>query len=273
MVAIPSQQNINYKALIWTIGTHLLLLLLFILLRYTVTKPEPVAASGGLEVNLGTSETGSGSNQPLKKENPAEYQATVVYKTAAPKANTTIPSNILQTTDASAPDVNVNKETKKEETTPKDAEQQKPQPVAPPQPRYTYSGETGKGGNGATENKPGGSEGIGKGPGDQGVPNGTPGASNYSGVPGNGSGGIGHTLTGRQISPAQFEAEFKESGKVVIHVTVDRNGAIVNKRVVSSSSPQLTKIAIEKLANARFSKSESTEPQQFGDVTIIFKTH
>ena len=92
-------------------------------------------------------------------------------------------------------------------------------------------------------------------------------------MPGNGSGGIGHTLTGRQISPAQFEAEFKESGKVVIHVTVDKSGAIVNKRVVSSSSPQLTKIALEKLANARFSKSESTEPQQFGDVTIIFKTH
>ena len=109
-------------------------------------------------------------------------------------------------------------------------------------------------------------------PRDQGVQGGTPGAANYSGIPGNGTGGIGHTLSGRAISPDKFEAEFRESGKVVIHVTVDKNGNIIDKRVKTSSSPQLTKIALDKLSNARFSKSEGPEPQQFGDVTIIFKT-
>ena len=104
------------------------------------------------------------------------------------------------------------------------------------------------------------------------MPGGTPGAANYSGIPGNGTGGIGHTLSGRTISPDKFEAEFHEGGKVIIHVTVDRNGIIVNKFVKSSSNPELTRLALEKLNNSKFSKSEGPEPQQFGDVTIIFKT-
>lgn len=118
----------------------------------------------------------------------------------------------------------------------------------------------------------GSSEGNTTGPGDRGVPGGTPGAENYTGTPGNGTGGINHTLSGRRISPDKFEAEFHEGGKVVIHVTVDRNGNIVDKRVKTSSSATLTRIAMDKLANAHFSKSDGPEPQQFGDVTFIFKT-
>ena len=104
------------------------------------------------------------------------------------------------------------------------------------------------------------------------MPGGTPGAANYSGIPGNGNGGIRHTLSGRQISPDKFEAEFHESGKVVIHVTVDRDGNIVDKRVKSSSNPELTRLALDKLRGAKFSRSEGAEPQQFGDITINFTT-
>jgi TonB family protein len=86
-----------------------------------------------------------------------------------------------------------------------------------------------------------------------------------------GSGGIGHTLTGRKISPDRFEAEFKEGGTVVIHVTVNRDGNIVNKYVKSSPNAQLTRLAMEKLAGAKFSQASGSEPQQFGDVTIVFK--
>ena len=51
-----------------------------------------------------------------------------------------------------------------------------------------------------------------------------PGAANYatSGCLVMAPGGIGHNLSGRDIYPKQFEAEFNESGKVVIHVTVDK---------------------------------------------------
>lgn len=267
MPSVALQQNkqpaINNKALLWTIVVHALLLLLFMLFKYTIPTTQVTEVGGGLEVNLGTSEDGSGTDQPMSKKDPSEFKATVVYKSVAVKSS--VPQNIMQATDADAPAINnTSKKNGREDANEKGKAQ--------PSPRYTYPGDVGKGGNSAVQDMAGKSEGNTTGNGDRGVPGGTLGADNYTGTPGNGTGGIGHTLSGRHISPDKFEAEFSESGKVVIHVTVDRNGNIVNKRVKSSSGPNLTRIALDKLASARFSKSDGPEPQQFGDVTIIFKT-
>lgn len=273
MIAIQQQREpvINNKALAWTIGVHALLLLLFFFIRYTILPPPPpVDPGGGLEVNLGTSDNGSGHDQPMSRKAPAAYQATVVFRHAAePVSKSTIPKEILRTAEADAPDVD-NTRHKKTPPAPPTENTAKPKPQE--KPKYAYAGETGAGGNSAAQNAPGRSEGNTTGPGDRGVPGGSPGAANYTGVPGNGTGGIGHTLSGRTISPDKFVAEFHESGKVVIHVTVDRSGNIIDKRIKSSSSPQLTRLALEELSNAHFSKTEGPEPQQFGDVTIIFKT-
>lgn len=266
------QPFINNKALAWTIGIHALLLLMFIFMSYTIAPvpPAPVNEGGGLEVNLGTSDNGSGNDQPMSRKDPAAYQATVVYKTVAVKSS--LPQDIVRSNDADAPEVdNTNKKKVEAKTEPAPVEKAKPKPQA--NPKYTYAGDNnGKGGNSANADKRGSSEGNTSGPGDRGVPGGTPGAANYTGIPGDGTGGIGHNLTGRHITPDKFEAEFHEGGKVVIHVTVDRNGNIVDKRVKSSSNPQLTRLALDKLNTAHFSKSAGPEPQQFGDVTIIFKT-
>jgi len=265
MVALQQakQPIVNNKALAWTIGIHALLLLLFIYLSYSVPHTETTDVGGGLEVNLGTSENGSGKDQPMSKKDPSEYKATVVYKSVAVKSS--VPQDIMRSVEADAPAVDhTSKKNGHEDATEKGRSH--------PSPRYTYQGETGKGGNSAAQDMAGKNEGNTTGPGDRGVPGGTPGAENYSGTPGNGTGGIGHTLSGRQISPDKFEAEFHEGGKVVIHVTVDRNGNIVDKRVKSSSAAYLTRIAMEKLSTAKFSKSDGPEPQQFGDVTIVFKT-
>jgi len=271
MIAVQAQRPysggkqaiIDNKALAWTIGVHVLLFLLFFLLSYSTPIPPPVDYSGGMEVNLGTSDNGSGTDQPMNTKAPAAYQATVVFKSVAEKSS--VPKNIIRSNEADAPEVNnTSKKAGKATTNEKGHKQEKP--------KYAYAGDNGQGGNSANQNIAGKSEGNTTGPGDRGVPSGTPGATNYSGVPGNGTGGIGHTLSGRTISPDKFEAEFHESGKVVIHVTVDRNGNIVNKFVKSSSNPQLTKLAIDKINSAHFSKSTGPEPQQFGDVTIVFKT-
>lgn len=259
----PASHGLNSKAMAWSIGVHLLLLLLFVLFRYTIpTQPEAAPEGGGLEVNLGTSENGSGNDQPMSRKKPSEYQAAVVYKTVATRSS--VPDNIVRSTQADAPEVTTpNKKNGKAEANEPGRQRQSP--------RYVFQGGNGQGGNDADRDAKGRNEGNTNGPGDRGVPGGTPGASNYTGTPGNGTGGIGHTLTGRDISPKEFEAEFSEGGVVVIRVTVDRSGAIVDKRVVSSSSPHLTRLALDKLANARFTRSESTEPQQFGNVTIRFK--
>jgi outer membrane biosynthesis protein TonB len=270
MPAIQQKEPINYKAAAYTAGIHALLFLLFILLHSSTPIPPPITnVEGGIEVNLGTSDEGSGHDQPMNTKAPAPYQATVVFKSAAVKSN--LPKPIMQSDEKDAPEVNnSNKEKKNKPVTVTNEPEHKALPQQ--KPKYTYAGETGQGGNSAAQNKPGTGEGNDNGHGDKGVPGGTPGAPNYTGSPGNGNGGIGHNLSGRQIYPDHFEAEFNESGKVVIHVTVDRNGNIINKYVKTSSSSQLNKIALEEINSVKFSKSNSPEPQQFGDVTIIFKT-
>ncbi|MES2702214.1 MAG: energy transducer TonB [Bacteroidota bacterium] len=266
MIAIQHtpQPTVNKQALACTIGVHALLLLLFFLFRYTIPQTEVVTADGGLEVNLGSSTDGSGTDQPMSKKKPSEYQASVVYKSVARQS--AIPKDIVRSDDADAPTLNTPEKRNGRAQTSETGRAQ------PQQPRYTYPGHSGPGGNSANQDMRGTSEGNTTGPGDRGVPGGTPGATNYTGIPGNGTGGIGHTLSGRNISPDKFEAEFHEGGKVVIRVTVDRNGNIINKRVASSPSRELSQIALEKLSNARFSKSEGPEPEQSGDVTIYFKT-
>lgn len=261
---IPASKPIvNNKALAWTVGVHALLLLLFFWLRYTIPTEVVADAAPGLEVNLGSSETGSGDDQPMNRKKPGPYEASVVYKTVAANANQPLKPVTSNMADAPVIDNLKNK---------KGAEQANDKNNQHAPAKYSYGPEDGQGGNSADRDKPGKGEGIAGGPGDQGAPGGTPGSSNYNGVPGAGGGAIGHTLTGRKIQPDRFEAEFHESGKVVIHVTVDKDGNIIDKRVKSSSGPELTRLAMEKLSNAKFSKSNGAEPQQFGDVTIIFKT-
>jgi len=266
MVAARQEQPaVNIKALAWTISVHVLLLLIFFLWQFNVLQ-KAVVETGGLEVNLGTSDNGSGTDQPMSTEDPSAYKAAVVYKDMSRTGS--LPKDMLQSNEENAPTINKNT-TKK-----KDNQQTTDKGKAQEQPRYVYAGANGKGGNGAVQNMKGTNEGNTTGPGDRGVPNGTPGATNYTGTPGNGMGGMSSTLSGRHISPDKFEAEFHEGGKVVIHVTVAKNGTITDMQVKSSSGRELTQIALDKLRKAKFSSNTDpgAPPEQFGDVTIYFKT-
>src|ERR1700744_2500832 len=96
VAAHQPQPVVNNKALAWTVGVHALLLLLFIFLSYTIAPIPPTVTNdgGGLEVNLGTSDNGSGTDQPMSKKDPSAYQATVVYKSVAAKSS--LPKDIVR---------------------------------------------------------------------------------------------------------------------------------------------------------------------------------
>lgn len=275
MSTYTEQPAINIKALAWTIGVHVLLLLLFLLVKYSSPVTEQPLPELGMEVNLGTDADGSGTNQPMSIEDPAAARDNTPggSVTAAMQQ-----SEVLQGNDPDAPSVTTTPATNttagntgntKRTNTPATNNNNTPKQQSP---KYVYGGGTGKGGNSAAENAAGTSEGNTTGAGDRGVPGGTPGATNYEGSPGNGTGGISHTLGHRSISPSRFEAEFNESGTVVIRVTVDRDGNIVDKRIKSSPSHRLSQLALQKLNQAHFSKSDDAAPQQFGEITIVFKT-
>lgn len=274
-------QPTRTKALAWTAGIHIILILLFILLKYSVPSAMAVEELG-MEVNLGTSDNGSGDDQPMNMEDPAA--AAALNNTTASSSQESSEKELMESDDADAPVIKrtipTQNHTRREPST-HNSRQTTPSPNTrttatttqqAPQPRYVYDGATGRGGNSASANQPGTSEGNTTGDGDRGVPGGTPGASNYTGSPGPGTGGISHTLTGRDISPKRFSAEFNEGGKVVIRIKVDRNGNIISKTVKSSPSTALTKIALQKLSQAKFSASPNAAPEQFGEITIVFKT-
>lgn len=270
-----TEQPVNYKALGWTIGIHALLLLLFFAIKYSTPEVPPTPPELGMEVNLGTSADGSGTDQPMNVEDPAAaYAATPAGATSPAQQN-----DITTGNDPDAPAVNTttasrNATGNNTRTTTQQTANASTTPKAQPQPqaKYVYAGGTGKGGNSATENRERTSEGNTTGDGDRGVPGGTPGAANYEGSSGNGTGGISHTLGNRSISPRQFEAEFNTGGTVVIRITVDKDGNIIDKRIKSSPNAKLSQLALQKLSQARFSKSNDAAPQQFGEVTIVFKT-
>lgn len=280
------EQQKNMKALAWTAGVHLLLILSFLLIKYTL--PEiPVMPEMGMEVNLGTSDNGSGNDQPGVPEDPAAAEAAVAANPAASSDNDQPEVHTSEDNDAPAvvpahktpknkkvavqpvPDKRQanNKNTAQQANTNKTV-------TAAQKPRYVYAGANGKGGNSAAGNRPGGNEGIGQGDGDMGVPGGTPGAANYKGTPGNGNGGtsIGHSISGRNIvSRPDPSAEFREGGKVVIRVTVNKDGAITDSRVVSAANAAIRALALKKLQSVRFNKSASAPAEQFGNITFEFR--
>jgi TonB family protein len=264
MTTFP-QIHINRKAALWTTGVHIALLLLFILVRLSLPPQVTPPPELGMEVNLGTSETGSGADQPLDSDDPAP-QANPRQRAAAAAATESY------TTESNHPD---DEAVRRPQQLRQNGRQQSTQPArrTEPQrtPRYVMQGSTGRGGNSAASDQDGSNEGISGGPGDQGVPGGTAGSSNYTGSPGSGQGGISHTLNGRSISPSRFEAEFREGGKVVVRVTVDRQGRITDHTVLSTPNAELRRIALEKLRQSRFSPNPNAAPETFGTITIVFK--
>lgn len=275
-----AEQPLNLKASAWTIGVHVVLLLLLIFVTYTVPATVTPVQDLGMEVNLGTSDNGSGTDQPMAQEDPAPDAASVSYKTSA--SENAAPKEMMQTDEQDAPEVsNVTSKTQtaNNNTQTQNTKHQRNNQEAlsannsrMQRPRYVYNGGTGRGGNGALMDAPGSSEGNTTGNGDRGVPGGTPGAANYTGVPGNGN-GISYNLARRTIVAfPPPDANFREGGRVTVRVTVNREGVIVNKQIISAGNAEIRNVALHKVDKIRFNKSDTAPEEQFGTITFVFKT-
>lgn len=268
----------NSKAWTWTLGVHGLLLLIFFLIRYPLPFVDTPAQELGMEVNLGTQDFGMGQDQPMFRDDPAaEAPVQRQMERGASPAGT---RPVYTAEDETAPAVTVPQEGHA-------GQQPNPSGAAASsntaasgtgeassqaeEPRYVYPGATGTGGNQAPGERAGSGEGQGAGMGDQGVAGGTPGADTYRGLPG--GGGIGHNLNRRTIVAfPPREADYTEAGTVVVRVTVNRQGDITHHRILSSSHPDLTRIALEKISYIRFNKSPQAPQEQFGNISFRFKT-
>lgn len=268
-------ERIDFRAAGWTVGIHALLLLLFLFITYQPPEIETIDELG-MEVNLGTSIDGYGTNQPMSLGQPAPDNSSTANLSSS--STTNLPTDIVESTDEDAPAINTNRNSSRSNTNANNNRRgtntntSNANNTPKPKARYVYGGSTGEGGNNSSSDNGGGSEGNTSGNGDRGVPGGTPGADNYEGTPGSGN-GISHTLDGRSIVAfPPRDAEFKEGGKVTVRITVNKLGTITNRRIVSSSSPQLNEIALKKVSLIRFNKSDTAPEEQFGNITFVFKT-
>jgi hypothetical protein len=274
--------------------TALILTLLMIILLYaswTLPVEPPVVTLDSMEVNLGNSDKGMGTDQPYL---PGQPSAEDKEKYTPPKQAVVEkePLKDVETDDKNKEDAPVVKKpivTKPDATRIPDKEVVKkavkpvpkpaimPTPVKP-HPKAVFHGVngTGTGGNAADDFKPGGNEGIAGGKGDQGAPGGDPNSKNYSGG-GHGNSGvtISRGLGGRHIlSTPSFTDDFNENNKVAIDVHVDENGNVTSAdydmRGSTTSAGNLIAIAKRKAMQVKFN---SGSEESVGTIVFNFKIH
>ncbi len=277
----------NTKATIYTTIVTAMLFLLFILLKWPLpTMTQPIFEDG-IEVNLGSSDQGFGTDQPLLPGEPSASQQ-MAYN--PPRTVTSNNANVknIETDDknADAPEI-VNPPVAKplatkinttEKETKKATAPQVVNTPAPAKPKAVLNrtvGASGVGGNGAETYQKGSNEGIAGGTGDQGVYAGTAGAPNYSGNPGRGNSGVSITrgLTGRNIIGGQsFEDEFNQNAKIAMDIVVNSNGKVISAsyqpRGSTSANGAMISIARRRAAELKF---DSGVDEQRGTILFNFK--
>lgn len=221
----------NIQASIYTAAIAAALLLLVYLVKFYEPVVPPPPQEEYIDINLGSSDVGSGNDQPQLPGEPAPAQQvayTPVHET--PQSSSEAVKDVEESNEHEAapvykpavtrPDAKkINDETKVVKTTQTTANVT-PTP-APPRPRAVMGqvrGGNGNGGNGAETYRPGTGEGQGGGAGDQGSIGGNPNGRDYT----------PRRLGVRTVSiPSKsFEDDFKESGKIVLEIEVDENGRL-----------------------------------------------
>lgn len=266
----------NYKAAIWTIGIHVLLIILAFLFKYQLPEREEMYEMG-MEVNLGTSLTGYGSDQPENPNNPSAMSVVT-----AGSSNNASQNNDMHTyDDPDAPDVsiernnrnntnnNLNNRNNRRNNTNNNQNANNQNQTTTRQVNYTFPNQSGEGGNRAQNTRAGGSEGISDGVGDQGVPGGTVGAGNYVGIPGHG--GKYRLGNRRMVATPDKEAEFTKGGIVKVNITVDKKGNIIRHSIISAGSEELRQLAKNALKKIKFNEALNAPAEQSGDIVFEFK--
>ncbi len=259
------RKKYDSRAVLGTILFHSALLLVFIL--FGLTTPLPLPEEAGVMVSLGVTDQGMGQRQPLNAT-PAPPQPQPVQN-AAPQQRV-VTQNTEETVAIPEP-----RPTRPRQQTPTTQPQQTPTPPAQttpqpdPQPtvdqRALFPGRD----RTSTTNQDQGQTGQ---PGNQGRPDGTPGGTSTTG---GGQGGVEFSLSGRrQISLPLPEYTSSSQGKVVVRITVNRNGevvrAVAGERGTTTTDAVLWAAAERAAMRARFDVKNDAAEEQTGSITYNF---
>lgn len=277
--------SIRQKSLLLTLLFHGLLLLLFFYLVLTTPVP-PLSGGEGVLVNIGYMDMASGEIQPMSEnitEDPAVTQPTPQEQVEeAPVATQDLEdAPVINNPKPKKPDVKVKPVAEKPKPVVSNTTPVKPVEKSP-DPRAMYKGKSSNSTSQGTAQS---------GTGDQGNPAGDP-FSNQYGTPGSGNGsgtgfgtgtgtgngnapGISFDLSGRSMvrKPA-ISDNSQEQGKVVIEVTVDKNGKVLTAngpyRGSTTTSGILVRKAKEAALKTQFNPSPAGVEEQRGTITFNF---
>lgn len=285
----------NSLALFITVSIHAIILLI---LFYTILQtPDPPFedSAGGMAVNFGFDEAGSGDVQPMSYD-PGPMSNT------APAAASSAPAQ-------SAPEEQLSEEESETEVVAPKVVEKKPKPTPKPNPETTFKPQPKtntttttntkpatttantppapkaenvftKGAYGKPNNSTG--DGTGGGQGDQGKPNGDPNSKNYLGDGGfgdnPGSGGLGkggYSLAGRKKTAIPDPVKCDTRGTVVVAIKVNREGKVVSATVNRLKSTAVdecnTANALSAARKATFNADPDAPEIQEGTITYVYQ--
>ncbi|MCX6200164.1 MAG: hypothetical protein NTY88_13260 [Bacteroidetes bacterium] len=273
-----------------TIALHALIFLFLLWMILTPPNPPYTDSAGGVTVNFGTSETGTGDVQPMTLT-PIEADFTPAAS-AASQQPTAVKEDVVTQDLEDAPVVENSKtETKKpkpaENTTNKNNHSTNttnsnhntsPVPI-PEEPKADPNALFHKGANGKPNNSKG--DGTGGGQGDQGKPNGDPNSKSYldseggKGTgPGKGDLKAGISLKGRKSASLPPPKFCQEKGNVIIDITVDRVGNVVDAKYHREGSTITDNCSIQNAKTAalksKFNADSQADDLQYGSINYVF---
>jgi hypothetical protein len=258
-----TEENNYPKAYVATALIMGVLFALCFLLTFPL-PPTPEQGEGGILVNYGTSDEGSGSDfmsleEPSKSEKANKSQPTKVKPT-----NNTTPSTdnsnqkVVTQNSEDAPEVS-----DKKSTNATAAQAEKAAPKRVPDQRALFKG--------MKNNGTGQGDGTTGTPGNQGSPNGSNLSDNY------GPGGSGNGLNMPHwdfINPPDVVNVHRMPGTVVIDFTIDQNGNVLeahSNRAKTRASLDLIQSCIDAIKRTRFHSSVPTSGNTRGEYSWIFK--
>ncbi len=290
----------EHKKKSFTLTTILLSVLLLLLFYIGLTYMDP-PIENGITVNFGAMEFGMGEEQPIKKikSQPAEpveeQEEEVVEEKPAAQPEEVAEEDITEkaTEKVLTQEDEESIKIKQQEAARREAEEaaRKAQAKAEQLAREQKAAEEKAlrekeakkkkldelmGGLNRSDGEVQGSEGDDDRAGDKGQPDGDPYATSYYGSPGSGSGTGGYGLSGRSlVSQGKVQQECNEEGRVVVKITVDRNGKVIDAtpgvKGTTNNHPCLLDPARKTAFLHKWNLDSKAPSQQIGFVVVNFK--
>lgn len=290
----------RHKKKSFTLTTLLLSVLLLLLFYIGLTYMDP-PIENGISVNFGTTDFGSGREQPKEKIQSEPVKVPNKPAVSEEREEEVEPEEIAQEevvkeepvekvlTKEDPESIKIKQEREAKRKADEAAKQAKAKAEREAREKREAEERAQKereakknkldalmGGLNKSDGTASGSEGDDNRTGDKGKPEGDPYATSYYGSPGSGSGTGGFGLNGRSlVSRGKVPQDCNQEGRVVVKIVVDRNGKVVSAtpgvKGTTNNDPCLLDPARKTAFKHRWNLDSNAPSQQVGFVVVNFK--